>query len=363
MRPTLLAAVVLVFLAACDDAPLDLDAGPPPSGDAGPGSADAGDSPMDAGDSDAGDSPTDGGVADAGPPAICPPGTFALDLSGVSLAPVAGVPIDDGFADGFSIVEGPVWARGALYVSHFPGGEAPPSRIYRVDPSGDVTIAAPDAGVNGLALGPDGRLYGGRHADGSVSVFDWDDLTATPTAVVSTYMDARFNSPNDLAIRSDGTLYFSDPGWQSPRPEPQAARRAYRVEPDGTIHEIPDPPDRPNGVTLTADERTLFISGTDGLRRYELDADGAVTAGPMNVDAVSGGLDGLGLDCAGNLYVTGGDQVVVLDPSLSRVGSLSAPGATNVAFGGADRRTLYVTTLGSEAGLLSATLNVPGYPY
>jgi gluconolactonase len=256
-----------------------------------------------------------------------------------------------------------VWARGALYVSHFEGGPAPPARILRVEPGGAVTVAAPNAGVNGLALGPDGRLYGGRHLDGTVSVFDWDDLAAEPTPVVSTYLGARFSSPNDLVIRSDGTIYFTDPAWQSPLPEPQAERRAYRVATDGTVEAIPDPPDRPNGILLSRDERTLLVTGTDGMRRYDLAPGGAIAAGPTDVSAVSGGRDGMGLDCAGNVYVAGDGEVLVLDESLTRIGALPAPGATNVAFGGADGRTLYVTTLGDDPGLYSATLNVPGYPH
>lgn len=306
-----------------------------------------------------------GATSDAGTESICPPGSDALTLSldGVTLSRVDGVPVADGFASGFSIVEGPVWARGALYVSHFGGGPTPQSRVYRVDPSGSVTIAAPSAGTNGLALSPDGRLHGGRHADGTISVFDWDDLGATPTPVVSSYGGERFNSPNDLAFRSDGTLYFTDPGWQAPSPAPQDAERAYVVPPGGAPAPIPGTPSRPNGIALSIDERTLFVTGTDGLRRYDLAGDGSIAAGPFEVTAITGGLDGLGMDCAGNLYVTGGDRVRVLDRELELVGELSAPGATNVAFGGADRRTVYVTTLGGSAGLYAATLNVPGLPY
>lgn len=354
-------AVALSLVAGCDDGGGAQDAAVlDAAADAAPRD---GGGPSDGGGSDA--AVPDGGPEDGGADAICPPGAegLVLDLSAVTLEPVAGVPIDDGFTSGFAIVEGPVWARGALYVSHFGGGPVPPSRILRLDADGTVSVAAPDAGVNGLAIGPDGRLYGGRHADGSVSVFDWADLGAAPTPVVSTYLGIRFNSPNDLTFRSDGTLYFTDPGWQAPDPEPQAERRAYRVTPDGTVDVIPDPPSRPNGVLLTRDERTLFVTGTDGMRRYELDAEGAIAAGPMNVDAVSGGLDGLGLDCAGNLYVTGGGVVTVLDPAFAPIGTLAAPGATNVAFGGEDRRTLYVTSLGDDAGLRSARLNVPGYPF
>jgi gluconolactonase len=145
-------------------------------------------------------------------------------------------------------------------------------------------------------------------------------------------------------------------------PRPQSAERAYRADLEGNVTVIPGAPNKPNGVALSLDDRTLFVTGTDGMRRYRLAADGSIESGPENVAAVSGGLDGLGRDCAGNLYVTGGDQVVVLDRSLNRVGALAAPGATNIAFGGDDGRTLYVTTLGAARGVFSARLNVPGLP-
>jgi gluconolactonase len=302
---------------------------------------------------------------DGGTPSVCPAGSssLVLDLAGVTLARVAGVPISDGFAPGSGIIEGPVWARGALYVSHFGGGPVPASRIYRIDPAGGVTVAAPNAGTNGLAVGPDGRLYGARHADGSVSVFDWGNLGAAPTPIARTYMGARFNSPNDLALRSDGALYFTDPSWQAPSPAPQAMERAYFVARDGTVTAIAGAPSRPNGVALSRDEGTLFVAGTDGLRRFQLAADGSIASGPTNVPAASGGGDGLGVDCAGNLYVTGNNRVLVLDAALARVGELAAPGATNVAFGGADQRTLYVTAGGNPPAVLSARVNVPGRPY
>ncbi|MBX3247556.1 MAG: SMP-30/gluconolactonase/LRE family protein [Myxococcales bacterium] len=364
MQRLFLASMALVVLGCGDDDTSgDADAArdAAPLADAAPSDA----APVDADLTDVGANVDPDGGADAGgPPPRCPAGSESLTLSldGARLERVPGVPVRDGFADGWAVVEGPVWARGALYVTHFPGGATPPARIYRVA-EGSVSVVAPSAGTNGLALGTDGRLYGGRHADGSISVFDWDDLSAPPTPVVRTYAGARFNSPNDLAFRSDGHLYFTDPDWQAPATRPQTAERAYHVTPDGSVTPIDGAPNKPNGVTLSLDESSLFISGQNGLRRFDLGADGAVVGRGMNVPAVSGGLDGMGLDCAGNLYVTGGGRVTVLNPALERIGQLDAPGATNVAFGGEDGRTLYVTALGDDPGLYHVRLNVPGLPY
>lgn len=363
MRLRFLALCALASLAGCESGSSPSDSGTATPRDAATDAADA--TPSDAAPLDAHVEPTDAALpVDGGPEPRCPAGSssLVLSLAGVSLARVAGVPIDDGFASGFSIVEGPVWARGALWVSHFAGGATPASRVYRITPDGSVSIGIASAGTNGLALGADGALFGARHADGSISRFDWDALGAAPEVVIGSYMGARFNTPNDLVVRSDGQIYFSDPDWQAPAMRPQSAERAYHLDLDGVVHEIDGAPSKPNGVALSLDERTLFVTGTDGMRRYSLGEDGAIVEGPFAVGSVSGGLDGLGRDCAGNLYVTGGDRVVVLDRALARIGELSAPGATNVAFGGDDMRTIYVTALGGSVGVYSARLNVPGLP-
>lgn len=298
---------------------------------------------------------------DAGPPARCS-GAAAPTLGGVSLAPVSGLPIRDGFAPGWGIVEGPVWIGDGLLVSHFGGGPTPASRLYRVTPGGAVSVAIDDAGTNGLALGPDGRLYAAHHGLGAIVAFDLDDLGAAPSTLVGTFGGERFNGPNDLTVRSDGAVYFTDPDYQAPSPRPQAATRVYLARPGGEAMVIADDLGQPNGIALSLDERTLFVGHAGGLVRYPLAADGSVAGPRVNVPAITGGVDGLGRDCAGDLYVTTGGAVVVLDPSGTELGRLSAPGATNVAFGGADGRTLYVTSLGDPPALRAATLDVTGLP-
>lgn len=316
----------------------------------------------DAGARDAG--PADAGSPDASIPATpCPPGVFsAPKLSGVSLARVDAIPIRDGFAPDWGIVEGPVWVGDALLVSHFGSGPTPASRIYRVDAAGVARVAVTGSGTNGLALGRDGRLYGASHALGGLVAFDVAHLSAAPEVIVTGYGGMRLDSPNDLAIRSDGTIYFTDPSYQAPQVRPQPASRVYRVLPNRSVEVLDASLSQPNGIALSLDERTLWVGSSTGLFRYPLAPDGSVSGGRVQVPAVTGGVDGLGRDCAGDLYVTGGDRVLVLDRSERVLGTLSAPGATNVAFGGPDRRTLYVTSLGNPPALWSARLDVPGLP-
>ena len=331
------------------------------------GSAGGGGTTTATGGGGAGGSTGGGGAA---PASVCPPGSesLQLDLGGATPVAVAGVPPADGYSPGFSILEGPVWVGGALLLSQIStNGQPPAARILEVG-SG---VFLDGAGANGLAVDGQGQLFGAVHKDGSISRFDLANPGAAPTVVAAEYMGNRFNSPNDLAIRSDGNIYFTDPDWQAPNPKPQAEERAYRVTPAGAVEPIGEysqngslqKVQKPNGVMLTRDEAALYIGGTAGLYRFPVEADGKVGTGAP-VTAVSGGTDGLGKDCAGNLYVTNGQGVVVLDPNDAVIGTIAAGiQVTNVAFGGADGKTLYITSLGGEPKLLQVTLNVPGYPY
>lgn len=297
---------------------------------------------------------------------LCPPGPFELPrLTGVTVETVAGFPPADGFAPGFAILEGPVWIGNALYLSQISNDTVPPtSRILKVVPGGSVSIFLADSGSNGLAVDQNGDVVAGVHKDGTISRFPMANPTSK-TVLAATYGGARFDSPNDLAIRSDGTIYFSDPDWQAPSTRPQAKTRVYRIDPGGTVSLVDEDLVQPNGVTLAPDEKTLYVSGSSGVYRYDVMADGTIT-GKAEFKAGLSGTDGMGLDCAGNLYVTQGTSLIVFTPSGTEVGRIAltnVQAVTNVAFGGPERKTLYVTSLGQMPTLRKLELNVPGYPY
>jgi gluconolactonase len=274
---------------------------------------------------------------------------------------VTGVPPDP--ATGQNI-EGPVWIGGSLYLSEITFGNGiDPARILKHTPGGSTTVFLANAGTNGLALSNDGRLLAARHSDGSIASIDLaNPMSSTP--LITQYMGARFNSPNDLAVHSNGSIYFTDPDYQGPSPAPQAEERAYWVASGGMPQPIAGAPTKPNGITLSRDEATLFILGNNGLFRYPVAANGSVGA---RTNMTNQGGDGMGKDCAGNLYVTQGNQVRVFDRSFREVTpAIAVPitggSVTNVAFGGANRQTLYITSL-NPPSLFSVELNVPGYPY
>ncbi|HYQ44712.1 MAG TPA: SMP-30/gluconolactonase/LRE family protein [Polyangiaceae bacterium] len=301
----------------------------------------------------------------------CPAGPFTFTPPSGMATKVAGTPPADSFnKDAWTNVEGPVWIGDALYFSEMTNSNMiPPSRILKIASGGTVSVFAPDAGSNGLAVDASGNLVAAVHKDGSISQISLTNGAATP--LVSMYMSKRFTSPNDLAIRSDGTIYFSDPSYQNSA-NPQGAERLYRVSPGPTrtVTAVTGAPMPPNGVTLSPDEMTLYVSANNGgLKKFAVMADGSLGAAADFV-AGSGG-DGMAVDCAGDLFVTGNGAttVRVYSPAgalLTTIQLASGAGnTTNVAFGGADHKTLYITAQGTEGqrGVYSIAVSVPGFPY
>jgi gluconolactonase len=240
----------------------------------------------------------------------------------------------------------------------------------KVDSAGIVSIVLPPekSGTNGMAVDAAGNLVAGNHRVGSITRFALPGFAATE--IVSSYNGVRFNAPNDLTFRADGNLYFTDPDWQASTPRPQTKTRIYRVAPGSTGATVVDETrTEANGITLSPDGNTMYVTGADGLFRYAVAPNGTVGTGTKIVPAILVG-DGMAIDCAGNLYVAANDanSLIVLDPNGSVLGTITvaeAMAVTNAAFGGADHKTLYITTLGigAQNGLFTVSMNVPGFPY
>ena len=318
-----------------------------------------------------GDAGSGGGAGGSGGGAAkgfeCPAGAVeAPKLAGLAPTRVAGVPPADAFnnnGNDFTNIEGPVWYQGALYVSEIAASKPnpPPSRILKITADDQVSVAVPEnTGSNGLAFSPAGDLVGALHSDGSVSTLSLSGDPAVP--LVSMFMGGRFGSPNDLTFHSNGTLYFTDPGWQAPTLNPQPSQSAYILKPGGQP-ELIDTYERPNGITLSKNEDFLYIAGGQ-LKKYPVMADGSVGAGTA---FGGGGGDGMVLDCGDNLYIAQNGVQVYSAANVS-LGTIQVQGlgsTTNVAFGGVDNKTLYITGQGSgtQKGLFKVALNVAGYPY
>ena len=260
------------------------------------------------------------------------------------------------------LYEGPVWRDGALYLSDFVHNGRFPSRIRRFTPPDRWETVVEDSGSNGLALDTEGRLIAATHDRKQVARVDLADGTRTP--LVSTFDGAPFNSPNDLVMAADGTLYFTDPDYQrKAAPGGQPLTRVYRHH-EGVTTVVDDSLRNPNGIALSPDGSTLYVAGGTGdgdvLRAYPL-RDGVPGPG-RDLARITGG-DGLTLDCLGNIYVTehGQQRVRVFSPAGDVLATIRVDAnITNAAFGGEDRRTLFLT---GAASLWSIELPVAGLPY
>jgi gluconolactonase len=318
----------------------------------------------------------EGGRASPSATGLCPAGPFPTPLpANASATRIAGLPPLDTFNDNGNTrtnIEGPVWIDGKLYVSEFPFEPAPTSRILALDlATGNVTVAAMNVGTNGLAVDMSGALIATDHKQGAIIRMPFPfDMTEV---LASGFNGKRFNSPNDVAVRSDGTIYFSDPDYQAPSMHSQDKTRAYSLPAGSNAASAPvvidETRSEPNGVTLSADERTLYISGSDGIFSYPVQADGTITPGNgTRLNQYNGSADGLGMDCAGNLYIAAPQRVAILSPAGTEIGAIAmnqAESLTNVAFGGPERKTLFITSMGTgeKRGVFRVDLNVPGLPY
>ena len=268
--------------------------------------------------------------------------------------------------DGFVFVEGPVWSDqlGSLLFSEMDftadGSNGPPSTIHLLTPERQLFTFLEGSGSNGLAI--DGKgLVAATHAPRALTRIDL--ASKQRTTIVDAVGGKSFNSPNDLAISRSGHVYFTDPDWQlGKRPNETGMTGVYWVTPDNTVSLVDGKLDKPNGISLSPDDKTLYVGA---LRKdvwaYSIDKTGK--PGTRRRFATVDGPDGMAMDCAGNLYVTshGAGTIEVFDSAGKKLASITvAPKTTNAAFGGQDRKTLYVT---AGTGVYALRTLVPGYPY
>jgi gluconolactonase len=230
------------------------------------------------------------------------------------------------------------------------------NRIMRYDPaSGKTTEYRKASGrANGLDFDAQGRLVACEGAGGGnrrVSITDKDGKVRT---LADKWMGKRFNSPNDLTIDRKGRIYFTDPRYGGDEPREIDTESVYRIDPDGTLTQIIKDVQKPNGIILSPDMKTLYLAdnhptGNRHLLAFPLKEDGSV--GPKKIlhdFAPDRGIDGMAIDVKGNVYATAGkgktSGVYVFSPDGKRLAFIATPEVpTNCVFGGRDRKMLYVT--------------------
>jgi gluconolactonase len=268
-------------------------------------------------------------------------------------------------AAGFAWVEGPVWDRAgaALLFTDIPNnavyrwraGEG--TRLF-LKPSGytgSEPFAGREPGANGLAFDGGGRLVLAEHGDRRIARLEAD---GSKTTLARDYQGRRLNSPNDLAFRSNGDLYFTDPPFGLPRSFDDAAKElpfsgVYRLSRDGVLTLLTAEIGAPNGIAFSPDEKTLYLTDVDPQRprwlAYEVEADGTLGAAREFADAArwndsrSGGPDGLKLDREGNLFAAGPGGLYVFAPDGTLLGFLDLGVATSNCAWGDDGSVLFVT--------------------
>ncbi len=264
-------------------------------------------------------------------------------------------------ASGFQFTEGPVWHPDGYLLFSDPNANT----IYRLTPDGDLSPyrtksgytgadigAYGQPGSNGLALDPQSRLTIDEHGNRRVTRLE---RNGTLTVLADRFEGKRLNSPNDLVYRSDGALYFTDPPFGLPKffddPKKELAYSGVFLLKDGKLSLLTKELAGPNGLAFSPDEKFLYVDNWDEKKkvvmRYPVRPDGTVGEGTLFYDMKdapeSEALDGLKVDTEGNLYVSGPGGVWILSPDGKHLGTIKAPELpANFAFGGSDRKTLYM---------------------
>jgi gluconolactonase len=265
-------------------------------------------------------------------------------------------------ATGFGFTEGPLWHPDGFY--YFV--DIRRSVLYRLTPGKTPELVRTETGEgNGTTFDLQGRLVmceGGHRRvtrtapDGRVDV------------LVDRYEGKRLNRPNDVVCKSDGSLWFTDPGLRVPlaqRELPYAG--VYRIDPEGNTTLFADC-EYPNGLAFSPDERVLYVANTrwaQYIHAFDLDGSGNLLRrrifADMSSDETDGVPDGMKVDVEGRVYCTGPGGTWVFAPDGSRLGIIRTPEVpANVAFGGPDLRTLFLT---ARTSVYTLRVKVAGHPH
>jgi gluconolactonase len=282
-------------------------------------------------------------------------------------------------AEGFKFTEGPVWDRKGGYLLF---SDPNNNTIYKYSPDGNGTLTVfreksgyegadiaeyGQPGSNGLTFDQQGRLTINQHGNRRVVRLESDGTLAV---LADKFEGKRLNSPNDLIYRSDGTLYFTDPPFGLPKffndPRKELSFSGVFAAKDGKIQLVSKDLTGPNGLAFSPDEKFFYVDNWDDhkkvVMRYEVQPDGSLKNGKLFFDMTSAGtedaLDGMKVDKAGNLYVSGPGGLWILSPQGKHLGTIIAPKHPhNFAWGDADGKTLYMC---ARSGLYRMKLNIEG---
>jgi gluconolactonase len=270
-----------------------------------------------------------------------------------------------GYGGDLGPAEGPLWWKEGGYLLF---NDIHASRRLKFTPGKGVTVdLEPTNRANGLTRDLQGRLISCEHDTRRVTR---RELDGSLTVIANSFQGRRLNRPNDVVVKSDGAIYFTDPGANIvPEQWDLQYSGVYRVTGDlGTKSLLTETFVGPNGIAFSADERLLYINDSRRrhIRAFELLPNGMLAKQTDNVFADLGGSepgvpDGMKVDVAGNVYCGGSGGLYILNAQGKKLGRIvhGHPATTNLAFGGDDWKTLYFT---SRSTLFSVNLKVAGVP-
>lgn len=255
--------------------------------------------------------------------------------------------------------EGPVWFGDLNCVLW---SDIPNDRIMRYIPGvGTSEFRKPAGNTNGHTRDRQGRLVSCSHGNRHVERTEHD---GTITVLASHYEGKRLNSPNDLVVKSDGTVWFTDPAYgiesdyEGNKGEmEQDGCHVYRIDPDGSITRVIDDMDRPNGLAFSADESILYVADSalshgperpHHIRQFKVNANNTVSGGEVFAEINPGLPDGFRLDTDGNIWTSAGDGIHVYTSSAVLLGKIHTPKAVaNLTFGGPKKNWLFIAATDS----------------
>ncbi len=265
-------------------------------------------------------------------------------------------------ATGFVFTEGPLWHPDGFY--YFV--DIRRSNLHRLTPGKAPELVRANTGEgNGTTFDLGGRLVICEGGNRRVTRWSADGRSEV---LMDRYEGKRLNRPNDVVCKSDGSIYFTDPGLRVPFAERELPYAGvYRIAPDGTTTLVADC-EYPNGLAFSPDERVLYVANTrwaQYIHALELDAGGRLVRrrifADMSSDETDGVPDGMKVDVEGRVYCTGPGGTWVFAPDGTRLGIIRTPEVpANLAFGGADLRTLFFT---ARTSVYTLRVKVPGQPH
>lgn len=273
-------------------------------------------------------------------------------------------------ATGFVFTEGPLWHPDDFWYFN----DIRPGTLYKMRLGEEPEMIRKTVGGNGMTFDLKGRII---HCEGEARSVTRTELDGTVSNLAERFEGGKFNRPNDVICHSDGSLYFTDPSMRRPfdereQPGPDgeagvwAGARVYRIAPDDSISAVVTV-EYPNGLALSPDERTLYIANTRSnqyVHAVEIEADGTYVRRRILCDFSGdepGFPDGMKVDSAGRVFCTGPGGIWVVEPDGTHVGTIRFPEqAINMAFGGGDLCTLFVT---AHTSVYTVRVKTPGQPH